>query len=88
MVPHARPGDFAQAMMDLGATICTPKRPNCAVCPGMPLSGARAGHSGNLAATRAQNPKPQRNGTVFWLENARKDVLMARRPDKGLLVAC
>ena len=49
------------------------------------LRGARARHSGNPAATRAQTPKPQRTGTVFWLENAHKDVLMARRPDKGLL---
>ena len=42
MVPHARPGDFAQAMMDLGATICTPKRPNCAICPWHAPCEARA----------------------------------------------
>jgi len=86
MVPHARPGDFAQAMMDLGATICTPKRPNCAICPWYTPCEARSqGIQETLPQRAPKTPKPQRTGTVFWLENAHKDVLMARRPDKGLL---
>ena len=86
MVPQARPGDFAQAMMDLGATICTPKRPNCAVCPWHdPCQARTQGIQETLPRRAPKTSKPQRSGTVFWLENARKDVLMARRPDKGLL---
>jgi A/G-specific adenine glycosylase len=85
-VPHARPGDFAQAMMDLGATICTPKRPNCAICPWhAPCEAHAQGIQETLPQRAPKTPKPQRTGTVFWLENANKDVLMARRPDKGLL---
>jgi A/G-specific adenine glycosylase len=86
LVPDNRPGDFAQAMMDLGATICTPKRPDCSRCP---WQGDCLAHQQGVAETlprRApKKPKPERSGTVFWLENQVGDVLMARRPDKGLL---
>jgi A/G-specific adenine glycosylase len=86
LVPPARPGDFAQAMMDLGATVCTPKRPRCDICPWQAPCQARAQDIQEILPRRApKTPKPQRNGTVYWLENTRKEVLMARRPDKGLL---
>lgn len=86
LVPDIRPGDFVQAMMDLGAGICTPKRPNCAACPWQKHCLA---HQQDIAETlprRApKKPKPARAGTVFWIENQKAEVLMARRPDKGLL---
>ena len=86
LVPTDRPGDFAQAMMDLGATICTPKRPDCLLCPWRDICRARAANSAEgLPKRAAKKPKPERNGTVLWLENAKGEVLMARRPDKGLL---
>ena len=86
MVPDHRPGDFAQAMMDLGATICTPKRPNCAACPWHQNCRARQQQIADTLPRRApKKPKPERAGTVFWLENHKAEVLMARRPDKGLL---
>ena len=86
LVPKDRPGDFAQAMMDLGATICTPKRPDCPTCPWAEICAARAANIADTLPKRApKKPKPARSGSVFWLENARGDVLMARRPDKGLL---
>ena len=86
LVPADRPGDFAQAMMDLGATVCTPKRPACALCPWTAQCAARKqGIAETLPRRPPKKPKPERAGTVFWLENGKGEVLMARRPDKGLL---
>ena len=86
LVPKDRPGDFAQAMMDLGASLCTPKRPNCLICPWRaPCLARQAGIEESLPIRAPKKPKPERQGTVFWLENAKGHVLMARRPDKGLL---
>ncbi len=86
LVPIKRPGDFAQAMMDLGASLCTPKRPNCLLCPWRDICAAHAkGIEEQLPKRPPKKPKPERLGTVFWLENARGEVLMARRANKGLL---
>jgi A/G-specific adenine glycosylase len=85
ITPHARAGDFAQAMMDLGATICTPRTPACAICP---LRSACAGLASGAPETfprkRAKSPKPVRRGTFFWLEHDGA-VLLVRRPGRGLL---
>ena len=84
--PHTRPGDIAQAMMDLGATICTPKRPNCLLCPWQEDCAAkRQGIEETLPRRAPKKPKPERQGTVWWLENEKGEVLMHRRPEKGLL---
>ena len=86
LVPPSRPGDFAQAMMDLGATLCTPKRPDCLICPWRDMCQARANGTAELLPKKTpKKPKPERSGMVFWLENQKGKVLMARRPDKGLL---
>jgi A/G-specific adenine glycosylase len=83
---RARPGDFAQALFDLGATLCTPRRPGCALCP---LRGGCEAHAQAIAeALPAKAPKtarPRRHGTAFWLEDARGHVLLRRRPHEGLL---
>ena len=83
--PPKRPGDYAQAMMDLGATICTPRRPACALCP---LSGgcaARAGGRQDVLPTKAtKTARPERLGSVFYIRRG-ADVLVRTRPDKGLL---
>lgn len=69
ITPTDRPGDFAQAMMDLGATICTPKAPRCLLCPVRALCRAYAeGAPDRLPVRAAKKAKPQRYGTVFWLE--------------------
>ena len=85
ITPAARAGDFAQAMMDLGATICTPRNPRCLLCP---LRAACAGFASGtpeaFPAKKAKRAKPQRFGTVFWLERG-GEVLLVRRPDRGLL---
>ena len=86
LTPDARPGDHAQAVMDLGATICTPKSPACGICPWMTSCAARAaGIAADLPRKAAKKPKPVRHGTA-WL--ARRDDghwLLETRPPKGLL---
>ncbi|WP_151720555.1 A/G-specific adenine glycosylase [Gemmobacter serpentinus] len=87
LTPAARPGDYAQAIMDLGATICTPRNPVCALCPWSPHC---AGHAAGDAATfprKATKPeKPQREGDI-WITLRPTDgaVLLEERPAKGLL---
>lgn len=86
LTPPGRPGDFAQAMMDLGATICTPRSPACVVCPFSPACAARAG--GEPARYPVKAPKvakPSRRGIAFLAVRADGAVLMRTRPPKGLL---
>ena len=84
--PEARAGDYAQGMMDLGATICTPKRPACDLCP---LSdGCMARQRGDPASfprKAAKAVRPQRFGAAFYVRRAGGDVLVRTRPPKGLL---
>ncbi len=83
---QARPSDFAQALFDLGATICTPANPACALCPLMPGCRARAaGIAADLPRKAAKKPRPQRYGAHFWLTDQAGQVLLRRRPPKGLL---
>jgi A/G-specific adenine glycosylase len=81
-----RYGDFAQAMMDLGATVCLPRAPRCGLCP---LAGDCAGRAAGIAETlprRADKvPRPTRRGIAFWIEGPDGAVLMRRRPKSGLL---
>ncbi|MBO6776610.1 MAG: A/G-specific adenine glycosylase [Marinibacterium sp.] len=86
LTPPQRPGDYAQAVMDLGATICTPKSPACGICPWRsPCSARAAGTAANLPAKSPKKPKPTRYGTVFLGRRADGAWLLERRPDKGLL---
>ena len=82
---HDRPGDFAQAMMDLGAGVCTPKTPKCLLCP---ISGSCAarevGDMENFPVKAPKKLKPTRRAISFWLEHD-GHVLLERRPAKGLL---
>jgi A/G-specific adenine glycosylase len=84
--PEARPGDFAQALMDLGSTICTPKRPACALCPLKDGCAARASGSQEEFPVKApKRAKPVRKGAAFVAERGDGAVLLVKRPDKGLL---
>lgn len=86
LTPDKRPGDFAQAMMDLGATICTPKRPACALCPwSEPCLARRRGDAETLPRRRAKAERPTRYGTAFVAHRYDGALLVRRRPDKGLL---
>jgi A/G-specific adenine glycosylase len=81
-----RPGDMAQAMMDLGATICTPRAPDCANCPWRKVCAAHArGIAGTLPVKPRKRPAPAHVGAVFWLTRKDGAVLLRRRPEQGLL---
>jgi len=85
ITPAERPGDHAQAMMDLGATVCTPRAPACPACPLAADCGALAiGLPERFPVKRAKAIRPERRGTAFWLERA-GHVLLVRRPPSGLL---
>lgn len=86
LAPSSRHGDFAQAMMDLGATICTPKKPACALCPWRDPCAARAGGAPETYPRKApKTVRPTRRGVAFVVERADGAVLVRDRPAKGLL---
>jgi A/G-specific adenine glycosylase len=85
LTPTLRPGDHAQAVMDLGATICTPRNPACGLCPWRDPCVARAdGVQATLPRKTAKPEKPVRHGTL-WLAHHDGGWLVERRPDRGLL---
>ncbi|MBN8632752.1 MAG: A/G-specific adenine glycosylase [Rhodobacterales bacterium] len=85
LTPTQRPGDYAQAIMDLGATICTPRSPACGLCPWSPACRARvAGVQADLPRKTPKPEKPTRRGTL-WLGHRDGEILLERRPDRGLL---
>ncbi len=86
LLPQSRAGDFAQALMDLGATICSPKRPACALCPWNDVCRARA--RGDQETFPRKAPKRDgklRRGAAFVALRADDHVLLRQRPEKGLL---
>lgn len=83
MIPAGRPGDFAQALMDLGATICTPRSPNCLICPWRDACEGR-GIAEKLPVKAPKKVKPVRRGVAF-AHLTDQGVLVETRPDKGLL---
>lgn len=81
-----RPGDFAQAMMDLGATVCTPRSPKCLLCPLADYCDAKkAGAPERLPARAKKKARPERSCVMFWAENPKGEVLLRKRPEQGLL---
>ena len=89
ITPAERAGDFAQAMMDLGATICTTRNPRCLLCPLREHCAALAqGDPARLPVKAAKAAKPQRVGRAFWIERADDfgaAVWLTRRPPSGML---
>ena len=86
LTPQKRPGDYAQAVMDLGATICTPRKPKCLTCPwSASCTGRIAGIAEDLPRKKKKPPKPTRKGVAFWIVNGRGEILLRRRPQTGLL---
>ncbi len=85
VTPDLRPGDYAQAVMDLGATICTPRNPACGVCPLLGMCEAqRLGIATELPRKLAKPEKPVRRG-VAWVAARGGLVLLERRAERGLL---
>jgi A/G-specific adenine glycosylase len=85
ITPAEGAGDFAQALMDLGSAICTPRAPACPACPLQKECRAAAeGEPERFPVKAKKPPKPHRDGVAYWLEHD-GHVLLVRRPDKGLL---
>lgn len=86
LTPTERPGDFAQAMMDLGATICTPTKPACVLCPVRPFcTASRAGEAERYPVKQKKKAVPERRGAAFVAVRGDGAVFLRRRPGTGML---
>jgi A/G-specific adenine glycosylase len=89
LTPQHRAGDYAQAMMDLGATLCTPKNPKCALCPVQSECEAfGVGDQEKYPVKAPKKKRPTRRGTICWMQRdgaTGPEVWVRRRPEKGLL---
>ena len=86
LTPDTRSGDYAQAMMDIGSTVCKPKAPLCEDCP--VSTGCDAQKEGDQLVYPKKAPKkkkPEKHANILWIENHSGQVLMRRRDEKGLL---
>lgn len=85
IAPDLRSGDYAQAIMDLGATVCTPRNPDCARCPwAFACDARRVGDMSRYPLKEARKTKPVRRGTA-WLVRGEAGTWLRQRSDKGLL---
>ena len=86
ITPAKRPGDYAQAIMDLGAMVCTPKKPACARCPWHGACRAFAAGVPELLPRRTpRSERPLRHAVAFWAARGDGHILLRRRPENGLL---
>ncbi len=87
ITPDRRVGDFAQAMMDLGAGICSVRNPSCMICPlNRDCAAFRSGYPEAYPVKPEKKPKPLRTGTAYWIARG-DDVWLMRREGKGMLAA-
>ena len=87
LVPE-RAGDFAQALMDLGSAICTPKLPACKNCPlNADCLGRKRGIQETLPVKAPKMVRPLKRGAAFVVQDKTGAVLLRKRPDKGLLAS-
>ncbi|MEC7490300.1 MAG: A/G-specific adenine glycosylase [Pseudomonadota bacterium] len=86
LTPETRCGDYAQAVMDLGATICSYRNPTCNICPWVSFcEGHRSGLATVLQNKTPKTTRPVRYGVAFWIVARDGSIFLRRRPDKGLL---
>lgn len=86
LTPARRAGDFAQALMDLGAGVCRPKAPDCRHCPlAKDCRGHLAGDPETYPRRKPKAPRPTRHSVVYWLTRPDGAVMVRRRPENGLL---
>ena len=85
LTPQRRPGDYAQALMDLGSKICTPTNPRCIECPAVSFCKATHKNPEIYPKKQPKKEKPRKEAFVFWIENERGEILLEKRPEKGLL---
>ncbi len=84
ITPDTRAGDFAQAMMDLGATVCTNRNPRCLLCPLAKMCAGRLHGAEQFPVKPAKASKPQRRGQAYWIERDGK-VWLVQRQGSGML---
>jgi A/G-specific adenine glycosylase len=88
LAPSTRAGDFAQALMDIGATICRPRNPDCGACPlAQDCAARRTGAPEAYPRRAAAKIKPHREGAVFFARRSDNSFLARRRPPRGLLAS-
>ncbi len=86
LVPKTRCGDYAQALMDLGATVCAPRMPKCGLCPlAQECKALAAGIAETLPRREGNKKKPVRRAIAFFIRNSRGEVFVRQRPQGGLL---
>jgi A/G-specific adenine glycosylase len=86
LTPADRPGDFAQALMDIGAMICGPRNPDCPACPLRPAcAGAATGQPQAYPRKQSRKARPQRRGAAFLAQASDGSILLRARPPEGLL---
>ncbi len=85
LLPKARYGDYAQALMDLGATICVPKSPKCAFCPLASLCAAKEANPDTFPRREKKKAKPVRRGVAFVAFARNGMIFLQKRPDRVLL---
>ncbi|OUR77742.1 A/G-specific adenine glycosylase [Alphaproteobacteria bacterium 46_93_T64] len=86
VTPELRTGDYAQALMDIGSRICSPKKPSCSECPLVDLCAAHGKGDAEIYPKKMpKKAKPTKMASILWIENSDGEVLMRRREEKGLL---
>lgn len=85
LTSREHPADYASAVMDLGAVVCTPKNPQCLLCPWQEYCQSRAAPDLEQIPVRRKLEKKEKQGAVFIVENDRGEVLIRKRTEKGLL---
>jgi len=86
LTPDARPGDYAQAVMDLGATICTPRKPRCVLCPWREdCAGFKHGDAEDYPRKTAKAARPILHAVAYWMTLPDGSVVLRRRKEEGLL---
>lgn len=86
IIPKSRFGDYAQALMDLGSQICTPKNPKCVICPiKSKCCSHKKGITNSIPYPLTKKPKPKRYGYVFVILTRSNTILLERRPNSGIL---
>jgi A/G-specific adenine glycosylase len=86
LTPDERPGDYAQAVMDLGATICTPRKPRCVLCPWRKDCAAfKAGDAEDYPHKTPKAARPVLYAVAYWMTLPDGRIILRRRPEEGLL---
>lgn len=85
LTSHEHPADYASAIMDLGATVCTPKNPQCLLCPWAKYCQSKGAADVEQIPIRRKLEKKEKHGSIYLIYNSKDEVLIRKRTEKGLL---